>query len=268
MLPFGRKKPAAPASASPPKPETPQAAPVQAPVPAPRPPSSDTPSPLSDTIPPLSDKGHDMTTPTPPKPPVPPAVPGTPLRGDAPRRMDIPGVTPRPPQGLGLPGTPSPLPGTPAPAAAPVAGALPGAASPTLSRPADPRRLIVGRDIALSGEIGSCDALVVEGSVEAKLPDGRIMEIAETGLFKGSVEIDEADIAGRFDGTLTVRGRLTIRATGRVQGTIRYGVLAVEAGGQLTGEIQVYTAPAKAADPAPVELSIPMPVPVTPDTVE
>ncbi|MCW2245035.1 cytoskeletal protein CcmA (bactofilin family) [Azospirillum fermentarium] len=210
-----------------------------------------------------------MTTPTPPKPPVPPAVPGTPLRGDAPRRMDIPGVTPRPPQGLGLPGTPSPLPGTPSPATpaaapSPVAGALPGAAS-TPSRPTDPRRLIVGRDIALSGEIGSCDALVVEGSVEAKLPDGRIMEIAETGLFKGSVEIDEADIAGRFDGTLTVRGRLTIRATGRVQGTIRYGVLAVEAGGQISGDVQVYTAPPKAA--APAELSIPAPVPVTPDTV-
>lgn len=262
MLPFGRKKPAAPASASPPKPDTPQAAPIQAPVPAPRTPSSDTPPPFSDPPSPFSDKGHDMT-PTPPKPPIPPAIPGTPLKSDSPRRMDIPGVTPRPPQGLGIPGTPSPLPGS-APAAAPAAVA---GVPATGSRPADPRRLIVGRDISLSGEIGSCDALVVEGSVEAKLPDGRIMEIAETGLFKGSVEIDEADIAGRFEGTLTVRGRLTIRATGRVQGTIRYGVLAVDAGGQMSGDVQVYNAPAKAAAPAEAAPAAPAPVPVTPDTV-
>ena len=262
MLPFGRKKPAAPASASPPKPDSPQAAPIQAPVPAPRTPSSDTPPPFSDPPSPFSDKGHDMT-PTPPKPPIPPAVPGTPLKSDSPRRMDIPGVTPRPPQGLGIPGTPSPLPGS-APSAAPAAAGIPAAGS----RPADPRRLIVGRDISLSGEIGSCDALVVEGSVEAKLPDGRIMEIAETGLFKGSVEIDEADIAGRFEGILTVRGRLTIRATGRVQGTIRYGVLAVDAGGQMSGDVQVYTIPTKAAAPAETAPAAPAPVPVTPDTVD
>jgi len=265
MLPFGRKKPAAPASASPPKPDTPQAAPTQAPVPAPRTPSSDTTPPFSETKPPFSDKGHDMTPPTPPKPPTPPAVPGTPLKSEAPRRMDIPGVTPRPPQGLGIPGTPSPLPGGPSPVAAPAA--VPGVPAATGPRPTDARRLIVGRDISLSGEIGSCDALVVEGSVEAKLPDGRIMEITETGLFKGAVEIDDADIAGRFEGTLTVRGRLTLRATGRVQGTIRYGVLAVEAGGQITGDVQVYIAPAKAAAPADPIPQAPAPVPVTPDTV-
>lgn len=103
----------------------------------------------------------------------------------------------------------------------------------------DQRKLIVGRDISLSGEIAACDVLVVEGTVEAKLRDGRNIEIAETGLFKGSVEIDEADIAGRFDGEILVRGRLRLRATGRINGSIRYGELEVEAGGQLIGDIQV-----------------------------
>lgn len=103
----------------------------------------------------------------------------------------------------------------------------------------DMRKLIVGRDISLSGEITACDVLVVEGTVEAKLRDGRNIEIAESGLFKGSVEIDEADIAGRFEGDISVRGRLRLRASGRITGSIRYGELEVEAGGQLTGDIQV-----------------------------
>ena len=58
-------------------------------------------------------------------------------------------------------------------------------------------------------------------------------QIAESGLFKGSVEIDEADIGGRFEGDITVRGTLKVRASGRITGTIRYGQLEVEQGGRL-----------------------------------
>lgn len=117
-----------------------------------------------------------------------------------------------------------------------------GASAPTssgLPSTNDMRRLIVGRDISLSGEITACDVLVVEGTVEAKLRDGRNIEIAESGLFRGSVEIDEADIAGRFEGDISVRGRLRVRSTGKINGAIRYGELEVEAGGQLMGDIQV-----------------------------
>src|SRR5690348_12120613 len=81
------------------------------------------------------------------------------------------------------------------------------------------RTLIVGREIALSGEITSCDRLVVEGSVEANLANCRDIDIAESGLFKGSASIEEAEIRGRFEGTLNVRKRLLIRSSGRVIGT-------------------------------------------------
>ncbi|WP_245838065.1 bactofilin family protein [Niveispirillum lacus] len=121
---------------------------------------------------------------------------------------------------------------------------------------AEMRKLIVGRDISLSGEIAACDVLVVEGTVEAKLRDGHVVEITDTGLFKGSVEIDEADIGGRFEGDITVRGTLKVRTTGRINGNIRYGTLEVENGGQLSGTIQVLggtpVASPAAAEPAPV----------------
>lgn len=101
------------------------------------------------------------------------------------------------------------------------------------------RTLRVGKGLSLAGEITSCDVLVVEGKVEAKLSEGKLIEIAETGQFRGSVEIENADIAGRYDGQLVVHGRLTVRATGRVSGMVKYGELEVNAGGQIIGEIQV-----------------------------
>ena len=103
---------------------------------------------------------------------------------------------------------------------------------------ADLRKLIVGREITLSGEINSCDKLIIEGSVEANLQNCTEVELAETGLFKGSATIDEIDVRGRFEGTLTVRKRLLIRATGRVSGTIRYGQIEIECGGRISGDVQ------------------------------
>lgn len=101
-------------------------------------------------------------------------------------------------------------------------------------------QLVVGRGIRFKGEIKTCDTLVVHGDVEASLP-GRALKVGEVGVYNGTAEVELADIAGSFEGTLTVSGRLTIAATGKIKGTIRYGELAIEAGGQISGDVQVLT---------------------------
>ncbi|MBF0166302.1 MAG: polymer-forming cytoskeletal protein [Alphaproteobacteria bacterium] len=103
----------------------------------------------------------------------------------------------------------------------------------------DGKKLIVGRDICLTGEISACDRLVVEGRVEASLTDARSVDISETGFFKGNAEVEEASIAGCFEGKLIVNGRLSIRGTGRVRGTVRYASLVVEQGGQIAGSVEL-----------------------------
>jgi cytoskeletal protein CcmA (bactofilin family) len=98
-------------------------------------------------------------------------------------------------------------------------------------------KLTVGPNIKLKGvEITDCDTLVVEGTVEATM-DSRVIQIAEQGAFKGSANIDIAEIRGTFDGELTVRDKLVIFATGKVTGKVRYGKIVIEEGGQVSGEI-------------------------------
>jgi cytoskeletal protein CcmA (bactofilin family) len=101
------------------------------------------------------------------------------------------------------------------------------------------KTLVVGREISLSGQIAACDKLVVEGRVEAELDKCRQLEIAPTGFFKGSAEIDEAEISGRFEGSLTVNKRLRILARARIKGNLRYGQIEVEAGGEISGDVQL-----------------------------
>lgn len=104
------------------------------------------------------------------------------------------------------------------------------------------RTLVVGRGISVHGTVQDAERLVVEGTVEASMVNGLAeLAIAPGGVFKGEVEVDDAEVAGEIDGTLTARGTLIVRNTGRVLGTARCRRLQVEDGGQITGRIEMLT---------------------------
>ncbi len=162
-----------------------------------------------------------------PKPPSPtPSMPGgpTPPAGTA--------IPPRPPQmggsmggamGGGMP------------------GGQPGAPTMPTPRPGGPdrRTLVVGRGISLQGTVADAERLVVEGTVESQMIQATELSISQTGVFKGEVQVEDAEIAGTFDGTLTARGQLVIRGTGRVIGVARCRRLMVEDGGQISGRMEM-----------------------------
>ena len=102
----------------------------------------------------------------------------------------------------------------------------------------EPRTMIVGQGIVLSGDIKSCNRLVAEGTLDAKLHAGRQLEIAEHGTFKGNATVEQCEVSGHFEGELVVSKRLFIRSAGHVSGTISYGQIEVERGGKLSGTVK------------------------------
>jgi cytoskeletal protein CcmA (bactofilin family) len=102
---------------------------------------------------------------------------------------------------------------------------------------ADVRTLIIGPGVSVKGEITSCNRLIVEGKIEAKLADCPNVIIKQGGVFNGESTTQEADIQGSFDGNLVVRGRLFVRATGTVAGKIAYGEIEIERGGKISGQL-------------------------------
>lgn len=141
----------------------------------------------------------------------------------------------RPPFSPIPPAAPQPLPGSsPRPASTP--------SGRSSGRDAGERRtLVVGRGISVQGTVQDAERLVVEGTVEATMIHASELSISPGGVFKGEVEVDEAEIAGTIDGTLTARGSLQVRASGKVLGTARCRRLQVEDGGQITGRIEMLT---------------------------
>jgi len=132
----------------------------------------------------------------------------------------------------------SPAPREPQRDATPSPAQSPAMSMPAVSTDGGESRLSIGPKIKLKGvEISDCDVLVIEGHVEATV-FSKTMEIAEPGTLQGTALIDVAEIHGVFTGELTARTRLVVHGTGRVSGTIRYGKLVVEEGGELSGDIQ------------------------------
>ena len=142
----------------------------------------------------------------------------------------------------------SPMP-SPLPSAAPRPGA-PLSRTPARD-PAERRTLVVGRGISVQGTVQDAERLVVEGTVEATMIHATELAVSPGGMFKGEIEVEDAEIAGTINGTLTVRGSLVIRSSGRVMGTARYRRLQVEDGGQISGQMEMLTDTSK-AEPARV----------------
>ena len=128
----------------------------------------------------------------------------------------------------------------------PAAAARPAPAPATAER----RTLVVGKGISLQGTVTDAERLVVDGTVESQMIQATELQITESGVFKGEVQVEDAEIAGVFDGTITARGSLVIRATGRVLGVARTRRLSVEDGGQLSGRMEMLTE-AQASAPMP-----------------
>lgn len=203
---------------------------------------------------PASDE-MNANSPLPPAAAEPPADTGL---GVPPFRPALPPapVTAKEPPAMGrAPFSPSPLPTPQPPAPAPSQPVQAQARPPVRAgQPNERRTLVVGRGISLQGVVQDAERLVVEGTVEATMIHAAELMIAPGGVFKGEVEVEEAEVAGTIDGTLTARGNLMVRATGRVLGTARCRRLQVEDGGQITGRMEMLTEGARAPEVARAEI--------------
>ena len=99
----------------------------------------------------------------------------------------------------------------------------------------DANRLYIGEGVTIKGEISVPDTLVVCGVLEGDVTVGNLI-VGETGAIKGRITVAEsAEISGKVYEKLDVKCLLILRATGRVDGNISYGLLQIEQGASIAG---------------------------------
>jgi len=96
-------------------------------------------------------------------------------------------------------------------------------------------RLYVGEGAVIKGQISVPDTLVACGALEGELTVGNLV-VDETGAIKGKITVAQnAEISGKVFDKLDVKALLIIRSTGRVDGTVSYGLLQIEQGASIAG---------------------------------
>jgi cytoskeletal protein CcmA (bactofilin family) len=97
--------------------------------------------------------------------------------------------------------------------------------------------LIVREDTIIKGEIRNCRQMEVYGYVEGDVAAEQLL-IHPHGRCYGTVKTGSAEIHGDLQGTVVVKNLINIHDSGSVSGNVRYGKLALAAGGSLSAEVR------------------------------
>ncbi|GAA4109903.1 hypothetical protein GCM10022393_06730 [Aquimarina addita] len=80
------------------------------------------------------------------------------------------------------------------------------------------------------GDVISEGGFRVEGTIEGTFKTTGKVVVGKSGFIKGTLECSDADFEGKFSGTLTISGTLSLKPTAHIEGEVSVGKLAVEPG--------------------------------------
>lgn len=105
--------------------------------------------------------------------------------------------------------------------------------------PAPPQINLIAEGTEVEGTLKASDDLRVSGTIIGTLHvDGKAI-LAEEGKLDGDLHATDADIAGTVEGNLHIAGRLTVKGTAHIKGTIRTKRLIVEEGAEFDGQCEM-----------------------------
>ena len=110
----------------------------------------------------------------------------------------------------------------------------------------------LGDGVTFKGSISVPQKLVIHGTVEGDL-ESRELFVGPTGVIKGNVRVDEADVLGKIFKNIEAKTCLRLGKTGQIEGKAVYGEIEIEKGGVLSGEISSIDRTAESqASPVPL----------------
>ncbi|MFD0588957.1 polymer-forming cytoskeletal protein [Paenibacillus sp. GCM10027627] len=94
---------------------------------------------------------------------------------------------------------------------------------------------LIGEGTVFEGKIKSEAGIRVEGTIIGDIVSSGDVIIGESGSAKSNVTARDLVLAGQLNGNAEIRGKLTICATGVLNGNISAQSLIIEAGGVFNG---------------------------------
>ena len=99
---------------------------------------------------------------------------------------------------------------------------------------------IISQDTNIKGDLVFSGTLHLLGSVDGSIvsnTDNDMLIISDTGRINGSVKTGNLNINGTVEGDVTVTGKMEVSSQARINGTIYYVNIEMEAGSQVNGQL-------------------------------
>jgi len=96
--------------------------------------------------------------------------------------------------------------------------------------------VFIGEGVSFKGSISAPDEAFIEGQFDGDLTVGNLL-IGQTGRVTGTIKADRVDVKGELNKDISTRQLLIVRSTGKVNGTLEYGEIEIERGGQVRGNM-------------------------------
>lgn len=110
------------------------------------------------------------------------------------------------------------------------------------STPIEHPETIIAENVTIKGTLAFHKLLRIDGLFEGELESQGRLIIGPSGQVKAHIELEEAIIAGKVEGNITVKKRLILRGHAKIIGNITAPFLSVEEGVSIIGQVYV-TAP-------------------------
>jgi cytoskeletal protein CcmA (bactofilin family) len=99
---------------------------------------------------------------------------------------------------------------------------------------------VLGREVAVTGEIRSHEPLTIHGEVEGTIDvSGHLLTIAPSGKVRANVKAKEIDVLGSLEGNIDQADIIYIRVGARFMGDIRARRIVIEDGGFMRGKVDL-----------------------------
>lgn len=98
---------------------------------------------------------------------------------------------------------------------------------------------VLGHGARIEGQISGSGHFLIAGEVQGNAVIEGALTLAEGSRWKGTIVVDDAILAGEFDGELKAKGKIELTATARVKGKIAAASIAMAQGAVVQGDVTV-----------------------------
>lgn len=97
----------------------------------------------------------------------------------------------------------------------------------------------VGENSSMEGaEMTISGTARIDGRLTGKIYADHLI-VGKSGYLSGEISGESAEISGTLEQSITLKKKLKVMSTGRVNGRVAYGSIDIDEGATITGELQV-----------------------------